>query len=225
ILRFNQGDLLSLTGGTLGIKHFAAIEAAGDSTSQQILGNPAIALTGGASGGGDGSGFFATFTGNNAYIGTDPFGSVATNQTIDAQSIQLLGGTGPNNAAIDNFRSGGLQTITVVGDVRLEGGSGASALAEFLSFGGQIVDANSIQLIGAAGGGLAAIHTQEGDQHITTSGSGPNGWGVELTNNGSAGGAFIETFGAQEIAAIGGGGIVIDAAGGSASIRGGGFFG
>ncbi len=214
ILRFAAGAPLTLTGGTVGIKHFAAIMAMGTSTSQQILGNPVITLTGGASGGGDGSGFFTNFTGNNAYIGTDPDGPVATSQTIHAQSILLQDGFGPNNAALDNFRAGGQQTITAVGDVRLLGGAASSLLAEIMSSGNQSVTARSVQLVGASGGANVAIHAQGGDQTITTSGSGPNGWGVELTNNGTSK-VYIEATGAQHITATNGGGILLDAVGGN----------
>ncbi|MEO8137270.1 MAG: hypothetical protein ABI831_25225, partial [Betaproteobacteria bacterium] len=222
ILHFTDGAALSLTGGTTGIKHFAAIMGMGDTTSQQILGKPAITLTGGASGGGDGSGFFATFTGNNAYIGTDPYGPVATSQTIQAQSIDLHGGAGPNNAAIDNFRSGGQQTITALGDIRLVGGPGATALAELYSVGDQTVKANSITLSAASGGGFAALHVDGGGtQKIDTTGSNTNGWGVQLTNNGTSANVFIETAGQQSITASNGGGIVLDSIGGRTYIHGG----
>ena len=181
---------------------------------------PGHRLTGGASGGGDGTGAFVTFKGNNAAIYTDP-GAVAS-QTVNAQSIDLQGGGGrDNNAVIDTFGPGAPQTITVVGDVRLHGGTALGTHAEFLSFGDQSVSARSIQMIGAAGGATAALYTQGGNQDITTTGAGPNGWGIELINHGPLDGqsVYINSSAGQHVEALNGGGILLDAVAGSVEMR------
>ena len=220
ILTFAAGAPLSLTGGsapaddqgvidgTAGIKHFASIFAAPGSTSQQILGNPVITLTGGPSGGnGDASGFTYTWRGNNAAIFAE-----TGSQTIHAQSIESRGGLGnENNASIDAWEDGAPQTILVIGDIVAVGGGGLFTTADFISHGTQTITARSILLEGAAGGAAGLIRNTSEAQTITTTGSGANGWGIELVDKGALMPAYISSSGLQQITATNGGGILLDA--------------
>ncbi len=221
ILRFAAGAPLSLTGGTVGSKHFAAIEAMGSTASQQILGNPVITLTGGASGGGDGTGSFATFLGNNAAIVTDP-GTV--DQPDDQRAEHHHAGRWWTRQQRSHRRlgHGAPQTITVVGDLRMHGGTAAGTQADLVAFGHQTISARSIEMVANWRWYSASIYYPERwQQTIATTGSGPNGWGIELTNHGTADGqpVYINSSGAQQIEALDGGGILLDAVAGVAEMR------
>src|SRR5262249_47522972 len=125
---------ISVTGGTVGNGNRASISTS--NANQIISGNPAITVTGGASGG---------IVGNNnlAFIGA---GGLGRTQTIDAGSITITSGVGgtDNSASI----AGDTQNITVSGDVRVSGSTstGNASGARIGGLGGTVLGATHLTL-------------------------------------------------------------------------------
>ena len=112
--------------------------------------------------------------------------------------------------------------ISAAGAVRLSNAAFPDSGAYIFSQQGQTIAANSLQMLGAAGGRSVGLQNDVGAQTITTIGSGPNGWGIELINNGSLDrfnqGVYLNTNSALQMTALDGGGILLDNKGGPVSI-------
>ena len=161
MLTFAAGAPLSSAGGTVGSKHFAAIEAMGSTASQQILGNPVITAYRRRERRRRWNGYFATFLGNNAAIVTDP--GTSTSQTINAQSITMQGGGGrDNNAHIGAWGTGAPQTITVIGDLRITAELRLGTPGGSRAFGHQAISARSLEMIGTGEWRNGIVYTANG---------------------------------------------------------------
>lgn len=117
-IAFTSGGNLQLHGGSVGSTNSARIESVGP---QSITGNPVILLQGGTSGGTSAiiDGDIRLFE-NEAGISTE-----AGNQTIQAASITLVGGSATYGGVFIGTDSGST-SISTTGDVSLTGGSTSS---------------------------------------------------------------------------------------------------
>ena len=135
--------------------------------------------------------------------------TIAKSIGADWTTVELLG------TGIQSIETPGLLTITS------DGGNGL-----WLSAGTQSITAGAMK-VNAAGGSKTYVHAANA-QTITVDQSGytgpPRAYGIEVINNGG-GEASINTEGAQTISVLNSGGVLVDAAGGNANIRGGGYWG
>ena len=193
LIDFSSGaGTLTITGGTVGDQNWAGISNQATGTTQEIRGNPVIALTGGASGGRiEVSGPDTFELSNDAGIYSKGSGM----QTISASTLTINGGSGASTvggAGISNEFGGGAGTLFIqtTGDVTLQGG--ASNAASPYAAAAYIANRNnglvSLQVNGNlnvhGGGGSSApaiIGTIEGAGNvlITTGGN------INLTANSS----------------------------------------
>ncbi len=193
------GASISLTGGTLGSDAYAEIFV--KAGTQLITGADTISLFGGASGGGV-SDALGTH-GNLAVIDAD-----SNHQTISANNIQLLGGSGGiNNLAA--IISGGNQSITVgTGGLGITAGSGGAGEIKNAAF---LLKTNDLpgtsQIITITGG--ASILLQGGSSSDSSVGFDSNLLGL---SNGSF--AMIRSDGISQL-------IEFTAAGGNVYMNGG----
>ncbi len=219
-----QGGI-TVTGGSAGEYNEAALFSHGSQTIDAAAG---IVIQGGAG------------VGNYAAIAVDRNGY---SQTIDFGSgdLQVLGGSS-GGWSIGQIYSAGSQTIAGTGDIVISGGtSTGSALpgvdvvyswAEIVGNGGgdplasQNITANSISITALPGQSSSGIFTPVGVQHITTTGTATNGYGITIENIGATGidqngfgaAAYLTTRTGTQIIDVAQGGILIDGAGGLAVI-------
>ncbi len=197
-INFGAGGTINLTGGTIGSRAFASIFSSNG--SQTITGSPNITLTGGASGGIDGEGNYAsifagglqTITSGNMTLnagaaGTNNFASIsgATNNITVNGNLALTGGGSSNGTNGGGVGFGGPISaptnlnLAVTGDVTLTGGSVAGA---------------GIGSVGLAGGQTTNITINAGGNVTLTPGSG-SGARIGSSNSNVAGGSISVTAG------------------------------
>ncbi len=151
-LTYSAGGSLNLTGGTGASLDFASINAVNG--NQNILGSPNIAVTGGASGGADLNGNFASITANSA----------TATQTIVSSAMTLNAGAGgTNNLAV---LLAPVQNITVHGNLAMTGGGSATSLDGTTGGGTRI---------GESGGATGSAVTLVVDNNITLTGGSVGG--------------------------------------------------
>ncbi len=214
-----DGGAITLQGGTVGRVNIASLYATG--ASQSISGASSLTITGGANGGADDLGNFATINASGT-------------QTISASSITLTGGAnGAENFA--RILSQGNQGITASG-MSLTGGADGGGV----DMGNRaVVQSNASQTLTLGAGGLtltggggsltdnAAMVLQEGTGSATQTITIGTGGNLAMTGGSSAmvgvGGAthgsraLIESLGAAQTISLATGGITLT--GGSAGSR------
>ncbi|MDP1611625.1 MAG: filamentous hemagglutinin N-terminal domain-containing protein [Sulfuritalea sp.] len=185
-LDFVYGGAISATGGGAGTQNWAGITSHGSATTQDILGNPDITLTGGGGGGSAVSYGGETFQlSNDAGINSQGTGS----QTINANSITLNGGNANYGGAGVSNDAGTGSAITTVGNLSMYGGS-SSAGDEF---------AGGVYFGNKNGG---AINLNVGGDLYITAGSGSSAPAIIGTMDG-AGNVQINVGGNVSIVAAG----------------------
>jgi filamentous hemagglutinin family protein len=185
-LDFVYGGAISATGGGAGTQNWAGITSHGSATTQDILGNPDITLTGGGGGGSAVSYGGETFQlSNDAGINSQGTGS----QTINANSITLNGGNANYGGAGVSNDAGTGSAITTVGNLSMYGGS-SSAGDEF---------AGAVYFGNKNGG---AINLNVGGDLYITAGSGSSAPAIIGTMDG-AGNVQINVGGNVSIVAAG----------------------
>jgi filamentous hemagglutinin family protein len=172
-VNFIAGGNLLITGGAVGSGHHAELSATAAGSSQSITGATSIFLTGGASGGGAGTG-----TGNHATLAGNGNQSI----TVGDAGLTLTGGGGSgsdtgNSANVAHKGGAGTsQTITIngIGFITATGGS------------------STLTGVGDGNGSHASIRSDGGDsQTIVFTGSGA-GRTIDLTGGTAGSDAYAD---------------------------------
>jgi filamentous hemagglutinin family protein len=124
-INFASGGQLNITGGSAGTKNSASIEAqTSAATTQQILGNANITLTGGSAGGSA-----LAYGGENHDLSNDAgiYSDGSSSQTILANNITIHGGSANVGGAGISNESGVMLMVQTVGNLTMTGGSSSAA--------------------------------------------------------------------------------------------------
>ena len=126
---------LQIYGGATGLRNSASIENSNDMLRvgfQQILGNPDIQIRGGSSGG---RMILATASGEPYFSANEAAIFSDANQTINAASLTMVGGSGASTVSPAVISSSGQSNINITGTILLQGGNGSAAS---VAYGGSI---------------------------------------------------------------------------------------
>lgn len=188
------GGSLTVTGGSAGTQNWAGINNKASASTQQILGDPNITLTGGSGGGSALSYGYQTFQlSNDAGINSDGTGA----QTIHAGSIVIHGGGAAFGGAGIGSESGTSLNVTTTGGLSMYGGSNAgsdplAAVAYIGNMSGGAIDltvGGDLYMQSGGAGGAAMIGSVGAPSNVIAKVTG------NVTVDGSLGAAGIGSFG------------------------------